>query len=137
MLESGKMILPPHVKFGFVLLLILIVVQIVFMLTKYRLTKLTGLLFVGIYVLFLTYAFVQEIHCNQSCWWSLQSRDLVILTTGQTVAAFDYKRDIVATNCDISLWHRGKENKQRPQKHFMIDIVLVLSKWWVCVKGML
>ncbi|XP_014665961.1 PREDICTED: sodium/potassium/calcium exchanger 3-like [Priapulus caudatus] len=66
-LATGQMLIPPHVKFGFILLLILFIVQAVFMLMKYRLTKFTSLSFVGLYLVFTSYALIQELHCKGSC----------------------------------------------------------------------
>ncbi|XP_013418533.1 uncharacterized protein LOC106179451 [Lingula anatina] len=55
----------PHVKFGFLLLLVLLITLGVFMGSKFVLNKFIGFSFVGVYVLFLTYAFIQELICRK------------------------------------------------------------------------
>ncbi|KAI6649702.1 hypothetical protein LOD99_6492 [Oopsacas minuta] len=54
----------PHPKFGFILLLILFVIIIGFAATKFKLRKILGIVFVGMYLLFVTYAMIQEFVCN-------------------------------------------------------------------------
>ena len=54
----------PHPKFSFLLLLILFITIIVFTAFKYKLNSFVGLCFVTIYLLFLTYAFVQDTVCE-------------------------------------------------------------------------
>ncbi|XP_072034066.1 sodium/potassium/calcium exchanger 4-like isoform X4 [Amphiura filiformis] len=67
MLESGEMVITPHAKFGFILLLILIFTLIIFCAVRFRLNKVVGVTFVSMYVLFIVYAFIQEFVCNYDC----------------------------------------------------------------------
>lgn len=60
-LQAGGYVLNPHVKFGFLLLLILVLTIVTLVVFRFRLNKWTGLCFVVIYVLFLIYAFIQEL----------------------------------------------------------------------------
>ncbi|ELT99617.1 hypothetical protein CAPTEDRAFT_91934 [Capitella teleta] len=62
-LHDGSMPIVPHVKFGFLLLLILFIALGIFFLAKFRLTKWIGITFMVIYIMFLSYAFVQELYC--------------------------------------------------------------------------
>ena len=57
----------PHVKFGFILLLILTMSMIAFAIARFKLTKKLGLTFVLFYVAFVAYAYIQDIHCNNNC----------------------------------------------------------------------
>ena len=57
----------PHVKFGFILLMILFIAITIFIVARFRLNKYIGISFSLIYVLFLVYAFVQEAYCNKVC----------------------------------------------------------------------
>ena len=65
-LQAASYVLNPHVKFGFLLLFILLITIITLTVFRFRLNKWTGLCFVVIYVLFLVYAFIQELlpACN-------------------------------------------------------------------------
>lgn len=62
--ERGEYKITPHAKFGFLLLLILIVIVVILTVFRFRLNKITGLCLVLIYGLFLVYAFVQELVCD-------------------------------------------------------------------------
>ena len=53
----------PHAKFGFILLGILAVALMVFALARFRLNKLIGISFVSMYIMFMVYAFMQELYC--------------------------------------------------------------------------
>lgn len=66
-LQLNSYVLNPHVKFGFLLLLILLITIITLAVFRFRLNKWTGLCFVVVYVLFLIYAFIQELvpACNK------------------------------------------------------------------------
>lgn len=67
MFDSGELLIIPHVKFGFILLIILVASLIVFGISKFRLTKFLGIAFVLIYFMFVAYAYVQDLHCDNSC----------------------------------------------------------------------
>ena len=54
----------PHPKFGFILLLILLIIVISFAATKFKLRKVLGVMFMGMYLLFVAYAMIQEFVCN-------------------------------------------------------------------------
>jgi len=62
--ESGGYPFLPHVKFGIILLLILTVCITIFAVSKFKLTRKLGLSFLIIYVLFVAYAYVQDIYCD-------------------------------------------------------------------------
>ncbi|XP_064639038.1 sodium/potassium/calcium exchanger 3-like isoform X6 [Lineus longissimus] len=64
-MSQNPLMMVPHAKFGFLLLLILGFVQIAFGITRFKLRKQIGIAFVILYGVFLCYAFVQEIHCAQ------------------------------------------------------------------------
>eukprot|EP00041_Stephanoeca_diplocostata_P020275 m.451379 g.451379 ORF g.451379 m.451379 type:complete len:728 (+) comp21526_c0_seq1:396-2579(+) len=55
----------PHVKFGFILLGILCITLLGFKLNRFKLTKYFGGLLFSMYVIFITYAMVQELVCNR------------------------------------------------------------------------
>ena len=61
------MVVIPHVKFGFLLLVILFASLVVFAICKFRLTKHVGVPFVLFYFVFVGYAYIQDIHCNGDC----------------------------------------------------------------------
>ena len=61
--NSGKLEIVPHVKFGFILLLILAIALGIFVASRFVLTKYIGVSFVFMYVLFMVYAFLQELYC--------------------------------------------------------------------------
>lgn len=54
----------PHAKFGFILLLILVVVYLLICFNKFKLTRSVGLFLILFYVLFIAYALVQELVCD-------------------------------------------------------------------------
>uniref|UniRef100_F6W0S4 Sodium/potassium/calcium exchanger 2 n=1 Tax=Ciona intestinalis TaxID=7719 RepID=F6W0S4_CIOIN len=54
----------PHVKFGFILLLILAVCLVMFIAVRFRLNRAVGVIFVSLYIGFMIYAFVQEKVCH-------------------------------------------------------------------------
>ena len=60
---SGKMPLVQHAKFGFILLLILLLALMFFGIVRFKLNKWIGIAFVIMYVMFLAYAFTQELYC--------------------------------------------------------------------------
>jgi Ca2+/Na+ antiporter len=62
-LIAGEMPIIPHAKFGFLLLIILVFTLLIFAVFRFRLTKWIGVSFVCMYVLFMIYAFVQELYC--------------------------------------------------------------------------
>lgn len=59
--------IPPHAKFGFILLLILLFTIVAFTAVRFRLNAVIGVSFAVMYVLFMVYAFVQEIVCDGGC----------------------------------------------------------------------
>ncbi|XP_070537961.1 sodium/potassium/calcium exchanger 3-like isoform X2 [Ptychodera flava] len=61
---NGEMVMTPHVKFGFILLLILVMTMVVFGCARFRLNKWIGVCFVTIYILFIIYALIQEFICD-------------------------------------------------------------------------
>jgi len=61
---EGTLPLIPHVKFGFILLLILVLCLMLFAIVRFRLRKIVGLIFLLMYLMFLAYAFVQEKICH-------------------------------------------------------------------------
>ena len=63
--DEGELVIVPHAKFGFLLMFVLIAVVGTLTAFRYRLNSFTGLCFVLIYALFLTYAFVQETICKR------------------------------------------------------------------------
>lgn len=54
----------PHAKFGIILLGILMTVISIISFCKFRLKKIAGLIFILIYIAFIAYAIIQEVHCN-------------------------------------------------------------------------
>ena len=60
----GNVPILPHPKFGFILLFILFVIVIGFVATKFKLRKILGIIFTIFYLLFITYAMIQEFVCN-------------------------------------------------------------------------
>ena len=61
------MLMVPHAKFGFLLLLILIIALLVFAVVRFTLKKIVGISFVCMYVAFVAYAYIQDIYCKHSC----------------------------------------------------------------------
>lgn len=60
----GALDIIPHVKFGLILLLILLLCLMLFAAVRFRLRKIIGLVFFSMYLMFLAYAFVQEKLCH-------------------------------------------------------------------------
>lgn len=54
----------PHAKFGIILLGILMTVISIISFCKFRLNKIAGLIFILIYIAFIAYAIIQEVHCK-------------------------------------------------------------------------
>jgi len=65
--ESGQLILVPHAKFGFLLLLILLIAIGIFALVRFTLRRIVGISFVCMYIAFVTYAYIQDLYCDHSC----------------------------------------------------------------------
>ena len=65
MFNNGLYVLLPHPKFGLLLLAVLVMMLVLFVAARFRLNKFTGLLLVIIYLVFLAYAFTQELACMQ------------------------------------------------------------------------
>lgn len=63
--DSGDMAIVPHAKFGFLLMFVLLATVGTLSAFRFRLNSFTGLCFVIIYALFLTYSFVQETICKR------------------------------------------------------------------------
>jgi len=59
-----NVVMMPHVKFGFVLFVILAMTLIIFSVTKFKLSAKTGGLLFLTYILFLAYSFTQEMACR-------------------------------------------------------------------------
>ena len=57
----------PHVKFGFLLLLILLLSIISFAIARFKMNKKLGIVFVILYICFVAYAYIQDIYCNNDC----------------------------------------------------------------------
>jgi len=66
-LDAGEITIIPHVKFGFILLIVLALSLIVFGLAKFKLNKHLGMTFVLFYIAFVTYAYVQDLVCDDDC----------------------------------------------------------------------
>ncbi|XP_058950607.2 sodium/potassium/calcium exchanger 3 isoform X5 [Pocillopora verrucosa] len=67
MLSSGSLVVVPHVKFGFILLLILIVALGIFASVRFKLNRKIGISFFTMYVAFVIYAYVQDMLCDYDC----------------------------------------------------------------------
>ncbi|XP_033122690.1 sodium/potassium/calcium exchanger 1-like isoform X2 [Anneissia japonica] len=67
MYQNNEMVITPHAKFGFALLLILFITLVVFFSVRFRLNKVVGFSFVMMYILFMVYAFIQELVCDYDC----------------------------------------------------------------------
>ena len=68
MLSSGSLVVVPHVKFGFILFLILIVALGIFASVRFKLNRKIGISFFTMYVAFVIYAYVQDMLCDYDCW---------------------------------------------------------------------
>lgn len=64
--DTGAITITDHVKFGFILLGILCVTLVIFKALSFKLNKTLGVGFMLMYVLFITYALVQEIVCKRA-----------------------------------------------------------------------
>ncbi|KAK3744351.1 hypothetical protein QZH41_016484 [Actinostola sp. cb2023] len=67
MFSSGEMLIVPHVKFGFLLLLILIIAILLVISFKFQLSRNLGISFVTLYIMFVLYAYMQDLYCNYNC----------------------------------------------------------------------
>lgn len=67
MYDNGEMTIVPHAKFGFLLLFILFICLGVFSTVKFRLGRTVGLSFFLMYVLFVAYAYIQDLVCKHNC----------------------------------------------------------------------
>ena len=61
---NGEYAIIPHAKFGFLLLGVLSIVIFLFAAFRFKMNRFMSLCFVLIYVMFLIYAFVQELVCD-------------------------------------------------------------------------
>ena len=66
-LEADGMMMVPHAKFGFLLLLILLIALAVFALVRFTLKRIVGVCFVVMYILFVAYAYIQDLYCDYNC----------------------------------------------------------------------
>uniref|UniRef100_A0A1I8GQV8 Na_Ca_ex domain-containing protein n=1 Tax=Macrostomum lignano TaxID=282301 RepID=A0A1I8GQV8_9PLAT len=64
---EGHMNFIPHVKFGVILIILLVLAFTVISIAKFRLGKIIGVSFFCTYVAFLVYAFCQEFLCEYNC----------------------------------------------------------------------
>lgn len=60
-MQTTGYVVIPHVKFGFLLLLILGITLVILAMFRFRLNKWTAVCFVLLYCIFLVYAFLQEL----------------------------------------------------------------------------
>ncbi|XP_022791918.1 sodium/potassium/calcium exchanger 4-like isoform X3 [Stylophora pistillata] len=67
MLSSGSLVMVPHVKFGFILLLILIIALGIFASVRFKLNRKIGISFLTMYIAFVIYAYVQDMLCDYDC----------------------------------------------------------------------
>ncbi|XP_028513776.1 sodium/potassium/calcium exchanger 1 isoform X2 [Exaiptasia diaphana] len=65
--SSGEIIMVSHVKFGFLLLLILLIAILLVVMFKFQLSRKLGASFVVLYILFVAYAYIQDLYCNYDC----------------------------------------------------------------------
>ena len=57
----------PHVKFGFILLLILIIALGIFAGVRFKLNRQIGLSFFIMYIAFVIYGYAQDLICDYDC----------------------------------------------------------------------
>lgn len=57
----------PHVKFGFLLFLILLVALAIFACMRFKLNRKIGLSFFIMYIAFVVYGYVQDLICDYDC----------------------------------------------------------------------
>lgn len=67
MFSDGSLIMVPHVKFGFILLLILIIALGIFAGMRFKLNRQVGLSFFLMYIAFVVYAYIQDMLCDHDC----------------------------------------------------------------------
>lgn len=67
MFSDGSLIVVPHVKFGLILLLILIIALGIFAGMRFKLNRQVGLSFFLMYVVFVVYAYIQDMLCDHDC----------------------------------------------------------------------
>jgi len=67
MYDNGELVLIPHAKFGFILLVVLALSLLVFGAARFKLNKYLGATFVVFYIMFVAYAYIQDLYCNGSC----------------------------------------------------------------------
>ncbi|XP_028400193.1 sodium/potassium/calcium exchanger 1-like isoform X2 [Dendronephthya gigantea] len=65
--DNDEMTLVPHVKFGFILLIVLLICLGVFGAVKFRLSRTVGISFFLMYILFVSYAYIQDLLCDHDC----------------------------------------------------------------------
>jgi Ca2+/Na+ antiporter len=68
MVSTGEMVLVPHAKFSFILLLVLFIAIFLVILFKFQLSRKLAVSFVIMYCLFVAYAYIQDLYCNYECW---------------------------------------------------------------------
>lgn len=67
MLSSGSLLIVPHVKFGLILFLILLIALAIFASVRFKLNRKIGLSFFVMYVAFVVYGYVQDLICDYDC----------------------------------------------------------------------
>ncbi|XP_078379256.1 sodium/potassium/calcium exchanger 4-like isoform X2 [Oculina patagonica] len=67
MLSSGSLVMVPHVKFGFILLLILIIALGIFAGVRFKLNRQIGFSFIVMYIAFVIYGYLQDLVCDYDC----------------------------------------------------------------------
>lgn len=67
MLSSGSLVMVQHVKFGFILLLILIIALGIFAASRFKLNRQIGVSFFLMYIAFVVYAYIQDMLCSYDC----------------------------------------------------------------------
>lgn len=67
MISSGHLIMVPHVKFGFILLLILLIALGIFAGVRFKLNRKIGVSFFLMYIAFVVYAYIQDMTCDYDC----------------------------------------------------------------------
>lgn len=58
----------PHVKFGFILFLILLIALGIFASVRFKLNRKIGFSFFVMYIAFVVYGYVQDLICDYDCW---------------------------------------------------------------------
>ncbi|KAK2573661.1 Sodium/potassium/calcium exchanger 3 [Acropora cervicornis] len=67
MFTAGSLVMVPHVKFGLILLLILVISLGIFAGVRFKLNKQIGTSFLLMYIAFVIYAYVQDMACDYNC----------------------------------------------------------------------